>query len=132
MLRIIYSLDGSYYYIDGNRLRPQYWLGVEKITTPRTPEMEKAAFKGYAEITLKETGERYIREALPFTFWKVRSGKKAEISITDDLVLDYAVWSGWSKKELESAASPVTVVIDAIKNTAADLFEKASDRLKGL
>lgn len=100
---IHYSRDKTLFYItaDSNKFRPRYWMSFDKIPGAATEEQIKKAEAGsifgrpLVEFKLNG-GEVYCREALPFSFWKVRSGDVESISVDDDLWKDYACFHDWS------------------------------------
>lgn len=58
-------------------LRPNNWLGAEKLPVPENPKSE--ILEGLIIYTPRD-GEPYARKLLPFAFWKVKS----ESSVTRD------------------------------------------------
>jgi hypothetical protein len=102
--RVVYSQDETLFYIHsrhGKDFRPRYWFGVEKIPGVATDEMKAKADSGgifskpIVEFKINSTGETYCRQALPFTFWKVKSGIEKPISQHEEAFKDYASFHNW-------------------------------------
>ncbi len=80
MKTIVYSKDGKYYYIKELVCPRCNWISVEKFN--EKPE------KGWISHAYQYDDD-YFRSALPFTFWKVKSGNEAQIDDNHELVKDY-------------------------------------------
>jgi hypothetical protein len=102
-VKIHYSLNRSYYYISTGHSRfwPRDWLSVEATPGEVPAELRKGGFlEGYVQLTLKD-GTTYYRKVLPFAFYKVKSGDVEDISVDNDLFIDYACTEKWDRKDLE-------------------------------
>ena len=85
MKTVIYSSNKKYYYVKELARGGSSWLSVEKHD--EQPETE------WISSVYQFDGE-YFRTALPFPFWKVRSGENVQVSDDDELVLDYCSSEG--------------------------------------
>lgn len=99
---IHWSLDKTLYYISKDGHKSDLWLGAEKKPGPCPQDKRDAASanmfaRGVADFKRTSTGEEYHREALQFTFWKVKSGEREPIGVDNELFLDYASISGWGE-----------------------------------
>lgn len=80
MKTIIYSKDRKYYHIKERVCPKCNWISVEKFS-----EQPKEGWISHAY----QYDDDYFRSALPFTFWKVKSGDREEVDDTHELVEDY-------------------------------------------
>lgn len=80
MRTIVYSKNREYYYIKELACPRCNWISVEKFS-----EEPK---KGWISHAYQYDG-KYFRSALPFTFWKVKSGDEEQADFTHELVSDY-------------------------------------------
>lgn len=80
MKTLVYSKDGSYYYIKELACPKCNWISVETFT-----EVPKKGWVSHAY----QYPEGYFRSALPFPFWKGKSGENIEVEDDHGLVADY-------------------------------------------
>lgn len=91
-VEVTYSRDATFYYVTSAARRKGYWLSVQKRPISEKPADERKAVDGFMSdgVTIRKyDGEEYWREALPFTFYSVKSGDRRRVRANDDLVLDY-------------------------------------------
>jgi len=80
MKTIIYSKDRTHYYVEEFVCPKCNWISTEKF--------EEEPKKGWISHSY-QYDDNYFRGALPFTFWKVKSGDKERVKDDHELVADY-------------------------------------------
>ena len=80
MKTIVYSGDKKHYYIEELACSKCNWISVEKF--------EEGPKKGWISHAYQYDND-YFRGALPFPFWKSKSGLKEKVQDNHELVKDY-------------------------------------------
>ena len=80
MRTIVYSEDKRYYYIKELVCGHCNWISIK--TFDEEPK------EGWVSHSYQYDGS-YFRSALPFAFWKVKSGTRERVRNNHDLVQDY-------------------------------------------
>jgi hypothetical protein len=109
MKTIVYSASEMYYYVKEFACPWCNWISTMKFKTKKEANVGWVSNMMAYGKSVKYVS--YYRSVLPFTFWKIKTGKSVQVEDDDELVRDYVPCSKHRPRFLNRKDQKIKVIL---------------------